>query len=598
MRDWIFKKYRGTRSRDKTAYLLFILLQLVPFCIQAQNDPLIFDLDKGRFNTSKLGYLEPLTITGKAEKDGKSVDIIRLDVTRNFKKENEELLKAIGELALLGLQLAQIEANQTGLLEIESKVAILAEPIPDNEKENLITKFTLLGAGFEGFIILLEDKNTTVNVLKSKITIQLNELLKSTTSKKTEITRKGLEIQLKEIELGQKQTFNETWIKKDGETNFSFTLPERLEMSEEYTFTFQTYSKNSDPFPVERLLSTFFESTISKLEENGNYPKDDIIEDFDVIIKKIQLEVFSSVLYYDEVKKTLDYKYITEVHTPVDLLATKFRGYFEARKNIENQESTIAGNRQNFIKEIEGNKAFTKMNKVGYTLLIDLMDEKGGDHEESIKKILKDSGFDDLFINTNIQSYQLMKEARLEIPEYESQLNSSFKIILNEFEKIKSFYVTGGPITTKNSTSAGGATDVDGIRISTTYGIGSAILESGFSDTEWFQFLGLNFRFDDYDKRIPGSEAFKSGKSRWSLMVGLAVTSNMQYKGSQLQNTRLGFKPVIGLNWEPLRGVNIGTGIISFLQDPSIGGHEETKIKPYLSMSFDFNVFNNLIQKK
>jgi hypothetical protein len=598
MRDWIFKKYRGTRSRDKTAYLLFILLQLVPFCIQAQNDPLIFDLDKGRFNTSKLGYLEPLTITGKAEKDGKSVDIIRLDVTRNFKKENEELLKAIGELALLGLQLAQIEANQTGLLEIESKVAILAEPIPDNEKENLITKFTLLGAGFEGFIILLEDKNTTVNVLKSKITIQLNELLKSTTSKKTEITRKGLEIQLKEIELGQKQTFNETWIKKDGETNFSFTLPERLEMSEEYTFTFQTYSKNSDPFPVERLLNTFFESTISKLEENGNYPKDDIIEDFDVIIKKIQLEVFSSVLYYDEVKKTLDYKYITEVHTPVDLLATKFRGYFEARKNIENQESTIAGNRQNFIKEIEGNKAFTKMNKVGYTLLIDLMDEKGGDHEESIKKILKDSGFDDLFINTNIQSYQLMKEARLEIPEYESQLNSSFKIILNEFEKIKSFYVTGGPITTKNSTSAGGATDVDGIRISTTYGIGSAILESGFSDTEWFQFLGLNFRFDDYDKRIPGSEAFKSGKSRWSLMVGLAVTSNMQYKGSQLQNTRLGFKPVIGLNWEPLRGVNIGTGIISFLQDPSIGGHEETKIKPYLSMSFDFNVFNNLIQKK
>ena len=115
---------------------------------------------------------------------------------------------------------------------------------------------------------------------------------------------------------------------------------------------------------------------------------------------------------------------------------------------------------------------------------------------------------------------------------------------------------------------------------------------------EWFRFLGVNFRLDGFDNRLDGKEAYHSYWSRISIMLVLSSTSDMQYKGNKLENTRLGIKPVIGLNWETIKHVNVGVGMISFIQESASDSQKDPKIRGYISLSFDFNLFNYLIQNK
>ena len=139
---------------------------------------------------------------------------------------------------------------------------------------------------------------------------------------------------------------------------------------------------------------------------------------------------------------------------------------------------------------------------------------------------------------------------------------------------------------------------MDGIRLSTVYGFGVVPLENDFGSIEWFQYIGVNIRWDDFDNRLPGKSAYKSLASRFAVTIGLATSSDMQYRGQHLDNLRIGFKPVIGLSFEPCKHVNLSTGIISFIPSAIGNSQQDPKVRPYFSLAFDFNLFNYLIQNQ
>jgi hypothetical protein len=130
------------------------------------------------------------------------------------------------------------------------------------------------------------------------------------------------------------------------------------------------------------------------------------------------------------------------------------------------------------------------------------------------------------------------------------------------------------------------------------YGLALIPLEDNFKALEWCTYIGVNFRFDDFDNRLEGKRAYKSWRSRFSVMVGVATSSNMEYRGQKLENTHIGFKPLLGLNFEPFKRFTVGGGIISFIPAPVGNTQEDTKIRPYISVGFDFNLFNYLIQQQ
>ena len=140
-------------------------------------------------------------------------------------------------------------------------------------------------------------------------------------------------------------------------------------------------------------------------------------------------------------------------------------------------------------------------------------------------------------------------------------------------------------------------TKLDATRVGTLYGIGRI----SFGDDVWelTQFVATNFRFGPYDNRLKGEAAYKSWKSRFSIVFGIATTKDIEYKGQSLLDTRLGFKPILGVSYEPVKHVNIMVSSVSFLQETLSTSHSYslTKARPMLSIAFDFNAFNYLINK-
>lgn len=201
--------------------------------------------------------------------------------------------------------------------------------------------------------------------------------------------------------------------------------------------------------------------------------------------------------------------------------------------------------------------------------------------------------------NTNViqDRYADLKELRDEVPELEKELKEIKEEIDKLFDFLSYTYTRDGSVTSLGVASSENSTDVEGIRLSTTYGLAAIPLQDDFKVMEWAQFITMNIRWGDFDNELKGKDAFKNGLSRWSVAIGLLVTDDLQFNGQDLENTRLGFKPVIGINYQPMQHLTLGSGIVSFIPSSINNGPTRTTVRPYLSLSFDFNLFNYLIQK-
>ena len=165
------------------------------------------------------------------------------------------------------------------------------------------------------------------------------------------------------------------------------------------------------------------------------------------------------------------------------------------------------------------------------------------------------------------------------------------------FSYLSGLYTLRGNVTANGNAQAEGETKLDGTLLSTTYGLAAIPLDNDFGVMEWSQYIAINIRFAPFDNEA-GKSAFKDNfLSRLSAVIGFLITDDLQFRGQKLENTRLGFKPVIGLNYALTKHLDIGTGIVSFLPESINNAPTRTTVRPFVSLSFDFNLFNYLIQK-
>jgi hypothetical protein len=157
-------------------------------------------------------------------------------------------------------------------------------------------------------------------------------------------------------------------------------------------------------------------------------------------------------------------------------------------------------------------------------------------------------------------------------------------------------YTVAGISSAVLEASSSGETKLDGTRLGTAFGIGLVSFEPDLTNSVgWFLYIGVNIRWNDFDNRK--KDPYKNFLSRWSVLVAIAYTNDIYYNGQRLNDTHLGFKPVIGINFEPIKHLDIGAGMISFIPD-NTSIQNMPVIRPYVSLSFDFNLFNYLIQKR
>lgn len=574
--------------------ILVFLFFSINVQVLSQDEVITFDLDKSEFNEKKLSYLQPIQITGIAKKNNVDIDIIQLKVTKLFKKDQDKW--KIKNFELLQL-IAQIEGLQEKIDVLSTiKDTITAKPFAPR-KSNIARNLADINYSGLGEISLRGSSEDSIKLL-TEIDEELPKLNKEYVRITKEKVKLEAEIILLEEKMLKAEFFQDTWTRKPGETDFSFTLNSRLEMSEDYSFEFKLFSANKTSYPVSKLLNTLYDKVEKSLQTSSLYEDSQIKLDVEKVVNTINNELFSDVLFYDSLKNRFSDKGLKISEKIKNELTSHFKSYFKEKGNNVRYSDNIDGYLTYVNSLITENSLHRTITTAQSDTLRLLLNDQNKNHKDSLNTQLTNLGYSSVDIGEIIRYYDSLVVNRIRMADAFSIYKNDSTAIAKKFEFIKNAYIAQGNVTKNSSSQTAGETKIDGTRLGTTYGIGLVALENNFDVVEWFMFLGISFRFAPFDNRLEGKNAYKSFLSRFSVLVAISNTANMQYNGKQLQNTSLSFKPVIGINFEPMKHLNIGAGMISFIQEPVVTSRGETHLRPYVSLSFDFNLFNYLIQKK
>ncbi len=572
----------------KTALTLTLLLACT-LAFGQQN--VVFDLNTGKFD-KKLSYIEHIHVKGIPFKDGTKIDIIELIITSKNKSFDSKIDKKEGELAQSVIQLNKLEKliADNGIAEehlkeytkiLEDLTKEKAKPTADQNTADIST--------WESELTALKTSSKGINEAKKELEA----------AKKSQLISEIAELKAKAAEKQEYQRIY--WERKGDEKEFSLALTKILTMAESYYFQFNLYSHSEQEFPVGELTKKIVDEVATKIELNNFLPRP-------------QIESL--------IEKELDS--ICKVYFNAKTVFASGKGFTEVEeKSLQNKPAIISAFAD--LLAPSGNLAATTKNQRDLITLLfnDLNSLANG------PKLYKDSTakqeLNDLFFNFDTgrlnEFESLMK--RFEIDSTQASAiwkkadirgaddnyasiqrdkasieNAKIQIQKLLAPQIKSLYVKKFEL--KHSTVGSSEdTKLDATRIGTHYGIGGISMENWFQVTELTQYIALNLRWDAYDNRLPGKEAFKSHWSRYSFLVGIGTTSNLEYKGQSLSNTRLGFKPMIGLSFQPIKHMDISVSTFAFTQE-SISSEQSytiTKFRPMVGIAFDFNAVNFLINK-
>lgn len=557
-----------------------------------------FNLDKSSFET-KPSYLEPITIEGYPIKNGINVDIIRLIVKSTSQADKKELDKYDKELKELKEKLTG-ETNELNFLnnlktyntnEIE-EIYKFYKGIKHKTIYEIVE--SILGkddSAREGLIISLKTeinkrtKELGIDILDCKYEINNLEIKKSALSGSV---------------YEDVKVTNPLWVKSNKNSNFQFFIEDRLEMEEHYSFIFELYTKQKTEFPIESVFEKLDVKLDSVIENVGAIVKSQITEYYRDVMKKTNSDFFASKYEYDSIKSNL-VKHTGAINTLMeDSLVVYYINLYKAKETFNNNKKSITDLYASLKKIIDTTFIWKTMPEREKVLLSSQF--KSGEIDTTYF-----AKFVDKFKENNNIYNQLKSKPNDVSLLFRSLLKNILVIDLNktkissEIKKLKDSYVIED-IVSSSLASSSIETDIDGIKVSTSFGIAAIPLGSNcnhFSPTELSYYVALHYRLGAFDNRLSGAIAYKSFSSHFSIMTGIATTPNLKYKGVDLQNTRLGIKPMVGISYEPLKRFNISVGIIAFiLNQPGIQSeYSETKFKPFVSIAFDFDAINSLLHK-
>lgn len=565
----------------------FLSIQIV----NAQTENILFDLTKGEFNVTKIPYVHPITIRGKAMKGNVQVDGIRLVVKQIIPISQKDLKNAKKDLDQLVLELAPINA----------KSDYLADIIDEISAENLVEiKSKLREEGYKDFVDELVKIDTDADIAEKDIAYkeEINTTISELDSQK-ELTTKAInELKSIIIKLGTPDDmvfFKDLWQRTKNDTDFNFALPQHFEMSETYLFEFTLFISNPTAIDIDNFLEPLIKDFNSELDEDGYYENSAIKKRIQQAVDDIKTTLQSKLFTIDKANK--DFTQGFEIsEKKVESLAGLISEYYISKSRIITSEENVKSAYDHIVMLMESHVSLTAIHME--EILDILNDEKVQEnalerHCQILEQIAFTAGFDSTTVDNILAHYWAIVTNRVLIDKNIEKGEVYFNEIQHEFDFIKELYIMSGIVTYENQM---GSTDVEGIQLSTIYGVANIFL--GNSTIELTNFAALNFRFGEFDNRLKKAETYKDNLlSRTSLMFGIATSSNLKYKGKDLENTGLGFKPIIGLHFEPMKHVNIGVGTIFFTQEP-IGNNQRNPIlRPFVSIGWDFNLFNYLIQK-
>lgn len=581
-----------TKFRCSLLTVFAIVLCASSLPLHAQEENRVFDLDNGTFNDQKLPYITTLRITGLPVKGGANVDAIELTVYRLFVGKNEDLKKKRADLVDAETKNKELLAKQKVLT--DSRKA-LAKPSP---------KLDTIVADLKAYKFKVDkDAETDVAKLTAIVDKELDDIKDDVNSSNANLIKtKAAIIDLEEAtESGKAVFFKDMWTRSPTSKEFSFSLGRRLEMSEDYKFEFRIFSLNKDPFPVDQLRIRIVNRIDSILNKNKIYDLKILGADVEKAIRYFEKQQFTAAFKLDNNGKSLSpgFKLTPE---KINELTGRFAAYSVAKTAVINDSISIVRTDSAAVallktkKDSVGVIPYFTLDPVRAKSLSDLLYADPTDHRR-FKLFLRQLHYTDPDADAIIGQAKARNLAKTAMTNHIALMKDMSKQIKDSFEFVKTLFMAEGNISNTGSTTSSGETEVEGEIYSTTFGGGTVWLNDQYF--EWFRFIGINFRFGEFDNRLPNKDAFKDKFwSRLSLMAGLSTSSDMYFRGQKLLDTRIGFKPVLGVNIKPHKQVDVGIGTISFMPGTSDNTRRTAMFRPYISASFDFNIINYLIQKK
>lgn len=575
----------------KNLFLLSLLCLLTTQSIAQDTETIVYDLNKGQFLSGQFSYLKPITIKGAAILGDGTVDAVQLTVTKVLKKEKETL--NINELKIRSID------EEIKELDGQNEILITTKNIINNSSSSTVEDTQIKDLSKIGFGKLINtdtEKAEALDALKTEID-KLNKEISKKSNEKIKLQSKNINLILK---LGNAKLEEQLWVRKGNETEFSISLQNTLKMTTSYSFDFKIFNQNNNAYPVEKLVNQlmFKVDSAFKDESFSVYTDVKIQNDVETTINKLNNELFSEVYSVDAAKSKVSSTGIKVNEETVNNLVDFFKTYRTRTENLITYRSNEANSQEDIIISLKDDDAFQRMTRSDSDELISLIINPNNYDESRLLYLLSTDGFGLVAASVSAE-YQLLNKTRTSIKKFQQDSIIARENIQKQFEFIKSLYTKTGNSTFAKKASGTGETDLDGTRLGTVFGIGLTSYENNFFEAPgWFLYVGMKIRWDDFDNRAQDKkDRYKSWRSRFAVVVAMSYTSNMYYNGQKLNDTYLGFKPVIGLSFEPIKHMDIGAGIISFIPENTTT-ENMPEIRPYISLSFDFNLFNYLIQKK
>ena len=573
-------------------HILLLLLLLFTGIRGQQN--VTFDLTTGTFD-KELSYIENIHISGLPIYNGKNVDIIGLEVKgiesedlkkiNSFKGNIETLQGEISTLVSDSLQLAGIDTSSA-----DSLYYLTLSNQLTGEKYGTLSIFASNVAKAKD-TSKRADRIASFKTLFKALQRQTNNVLSSKRKEQSAAANDMAALEKKAfINISANPAY---WVNPGGASKFQFSLSQKLKMNFSYEFKFHLYSKNTDAFPLERLLNNLTAKFDSLFTAKGGLDTEEIKSNVSTTFNIINTDFYKSAFELNNTNSLVPFSSKISNQT-IDSFTKAYREYYNSKENLQSIKTDLSEYlsriRDSSQNDARWNERSPKT-KSDFENLYTIPEEYDMVKFKNIADSLNSA-------SSLIADYKQLPRLRTDVQKHETKVLTSFQRLKLLTDSLKNSYISSGTISAKSTSGATENVELDATRIGTTYGY--AILPLGSGSSEFFQFIGLNFRMHDYDFRLKGREAYAHQfLSRLSFMFGMAITDNMQYKGQTLQNLRVGFKPVIGFNFELFKHVNFGAGAIGFMPQPVIDntGYSEPKWRGYFSVAFDFNIINYLINK-
>lgn len=567
-----------------------LLLLLVSAFVYSQQT-VSFDLNSGKFD-KKLSYVDHIVIVGDPIKGTTKIDIIELVITTKDKSIEKSIAK-----------------KETALGQATVRIATLETLISDS---SIATEYT---KDYEAKLKELKQEQTSDAPDAAKIKALQDEIKSLKGASKTlHENQKGLEevkrtAILKEIsELKQNALKNvdfarAVWKNNGDERKFKLELKELLRMTESYDFQFNLYTHKELEFPIDKVSESIVMGIANQIEENHFLAAANIDPLVEKYLDSIANTYFGSKAKYDAANQTFSSINADSIKQK-DQIKAAFVAMASPYQNWKNYTETKEKNTTVLLNKIAAlaNGVNLINDAVANAKLKDLFDNRNSALQPQFDALIDQFGIDSTQAAgvwnalEAISNEQLTPQITSERINVDTELTQLKALIDPQVKQLylKSFEIKHSTVATIEDTK------LDATRIGTHYGVGAIFLEnSSNSVVELSQFVAINIRFGAYDNRLPGSDAFKTCWSRFSFVFGMSTTGNLEYKGQPLTNTRIGIKPMFGLSFQPVKHMDISLTTIAFNQE-SISleqSYTVTKFRPMLSVAFDFNAVNYLINQ-